>query len=307
MAKGSIVSRLTRGLSKTRERFTKSVDLLVEEQDGWDNNTIDKIEELLVTSDIGIKLTEVVTSDLSKWAKKQKPTSIGLIEELNRSLSSILNGSDGKLLKAENPPTVVLVVGVNGTGKTTTIAKIANLLQSEGESVLLAAGDTFRDAAIEQLSLWAEKVGVQVVSQKRGSDPAAVAFDALKRAKAKKFDYLLVDTAGRLHTKDNLMEELKKIRRVLEKGASNAPHETLLVLDASIGQNNIVQATKFTEAIGVTGIVLTKLDGTAKGGAIFPLFDELKIPIKYIGVGEGVDDLERFEADKFVTALLSTD
>ncbi len=239
--------------------------------------------------------------------KKQKPTSIGLIEELNRSLSSILNGSDGKLLKAENPPTVVLVVGVNGTGKTTTIAKIANLLQSEGESVLLAAGDTFRDAAIEQLSLWAEKVGVQVVSQKRGSDPAAVAFDALKRAKAKKFDYLLVDTAGRLHTKDKLMEELKKIRRVLEKGASNAPHETLLVLDASIGQNNIVQATKFAEAIGVTGIVLTKLDGTAKGGAIFPLFDELKIPIKYIGVGEGVDDLERFEADKFVTALLSTD
>jgi fused signal recognition particle receptor len=307
MAKGSIVSRLTRGLSKTRERFTKSVELLVEEQDGWDNNTTDKIEELLVTSDIGIELTEVVTNDLSRWAKKQKPTSIGLIEELNRSLRSILIGSDGKLLKAENPPTVVLVVGVNGTGKTTTIAKIANLLQSEGESVLLAAGDTFRDAAIEQLSLWAEKVGVQVVSQKRGSDPAAVAFDALKRAKAKKFDYLLVDTAGRLHTKDNLMEELKKIRRVLEKGAPNAPHETLLVLDASIGQNNIVQATKFTEAIGVTGIVLTKLDGTAKGGAIFPLFDELKIPIKYIGVGEGVDDLERFEADKFVTALLSTD
>ena len=307
MAKGSIVSRLTRGLSKTRERFSKSVDLLVEEQDAWDNNTIDKIEELLVTSDIGLKLTEVVINDLSRWAKKQKLTSSGLVEELNRSLRSILIDSDGKLLKAESPPTVVLVVGVNGTGKTTTIAKIANHLQSEGESVLLAAGDTFRDAAIEQLSLWGEKVGVQVVSQTRGSDPAAVTFDALERAKAKNIDYLLVDTAGRLHTKDNLMEELKKIRRVLRKGTPDAPHETLLILDASIGQNNIIQAKKFTEAIGVTGIVLTKLDGTAKGGAIFPLFDELKIPIKYIGVGEGVDDLQKFETDKFVTALLSTD
>ena len=307
MAKGSIVSRLTRGLNKTREKFTKNVDLLIEEQGGWDSNTIDKIEELLITSDIGLKLTEVVISDLSIWAKKQKPTSIGLIEELNCSLRSILTDSGGRLLKAENPPTVVLVVGVNGTGKTTTIAKIASNLQSEGENVLLAAGDTFRDAAIEQLSLWGEKVGVQVVSQTRGSDPAAVAFDALERAKAKKMDYLLVDTAGRLHTKDNLMEELKKIRRVLEKGAPDAPHETLLVLDASIGQNNIVQAKKFTEAIGVTGIVLTKLDGTAKGGAIFPLFDELKIPIKYIGVGEGIDDLQRFEPDTFVTALLSTD
>ncbi len=307
MAKGSIVSRLTGGLNKTRERFTKSVDLLIEEQDGWDNNTIDRIEELLVTSDIGLKLAEVVISDLSRWAKKQKPTSAGLIEELNRSLLSILIDSGGRLLKGQNPPTVILVVGVNGTGKTTTIAKIANHLQSVGENVLLAAGDTFRDAAIEQLSLLGEKVGVQVVSQTRGSDPAAVAFDALERAKAKKIDYLLVDTAGRLHTKDNLMEELKKIRRVLEKGIPDAPHEILLVLDASIGQNNIVQAKKFTEAIGVTGIVLTKLDGTAKGGAIFPLFDELKIPIKYIGVGEGVDDLQRFEPDKFVTALLSTD
>jgi fused signal recognition particle receptor len=213
----------------------------------------------------------------------------------------------GKLIESERPPTVVLVVGVNGTGKTTTIAKIAGRLTSEGKSVLLAAGDTFRDAAIEQLVLWGEKVGVQVISQEQGSDPASVAFDALERAKARGVDYIFVDTAGRLHTKYNLMEELKKIKRVLQKGVPDAPHETLLVLDASIGQNNIVQARKFSEEVGVTGIALTKLDGTAKGGAIFPLYDELGIPIKYVGVGEGVDDLDRFEPDGFVTALLGDD
>lgn len=307
MLKGSVVSRLTKGLSRTRKKFSEGVELLTAGYGGWNIETVEKIEEILITSDIGLELTETVIEDLARWSKKNKTTSSGLIEELKNSLLSILNDSDGKLIKSAQPPTVVLVVGVNGTGKTTTIAKIANQLLSEGESVLLAAGDTFRDAAIEQLALWGEKVGVQVISQQRGSDPAAVAFDALERAKAKKVDYIFVDTAGRLHTKYNLMEELKKIRRVLEKGTPGAPHETLLVLDASIGQNNIVQAKKFSEAIGVTGIALTKLDGTAKGGSIFPLFNQLKIPIKYIGVGEGVEDLHRFEPDKFVKALLGAD
>ncbi|MBN1571641.1 MAG: signal recognition particle-docking protein FtsY [Deltaproteobacteria bacterium] len=307
MSKGSFVSRLAKGLSGTRKRFAEGVDLLTAEHEKLSDDTFDKIEEILLTSDIGVKLTETIIDDISGWAKKNKPTKSGLIEELNSLLLLILDGSEGELIESAKPPTVVLVVGVNGTGKTTTIAKIANRLLSEGKSVLLAAGDTFRDAAIEQLILWGEKVGVQVISQDRGSDPASVAFDALERAKAKEVDYIFVDTAGRLHTKYNLMEELKKIKRVLQKGVPDAPHETLLVLDASIGQNNIVQARKFSEEIGITGIALTKLDGTAKGGAIFPLFDELKIPIKYVGVGEGVDDLDRFEPDKFVAALLSED
>ncbi len=307
MSKGSFVSRLARGLSGTRKSFTEGVDLLAAERERLSENTFDRIEEILLTSDIGVKLTETIIEDISGWAKKNKPTKSGLVDEINRLLLSILNGSEGGLIKSSKPPTVVLVVGVNGTGKTTTIAKIANHLLSEGNSVLLAAGDTFRDAAIEQLILWGEKVGVQVISQERGSDPASVAFDALERAKARQVDYIFVDTAGRLHTKYNLMEELKKIKRVLKKGVPDAPHETLLVLDASIGQNNIVQARKFSEEIGITGIAMTKLDGTAKGGAIFPLFDELKIPIKYVGVGEGVDDLDRFEPDKFVEALLSED
>lgn len=307
MLKGSVISRLTKGLGRTRKRFAEGVELLAKGHGGWDNKTAEEIEEILITSDVGVDLTETVIDDLTRWSKANRNDPSGLIGGLKDSLLSILDGSEGDLIKSPTPPTVVLVVGVNGTGKTTTVAKIAHQLLSGGESVLLAAGDTFRDAAIEQLNLWGEKVGVQVVSQQQGSDPAAVAFDALEKAKAKKVDYIFVDTAGRLHTKYNLMEELKKIRRVLDKSTPGAPHETLLVLDASIGQNNIVQAENFTEAIGVTGIVLTKLDGTAKGGSIFPLFNQLRIPIKYIGVGEGVEDLYRFEPDKFVKALIDVD
>jgi fused signal recognition particle receptor len=252
-------------------------------------------------------LTAKILDDLSAWAGTNEANPAETTLRIKESLLSILEGSEGAISVSEVPPTVVLVLGVNGTGKTTTIAKIAHHLTRQGKSVLLAAGDTFRDAAVEQLLVWGDRLGVEVISQKQGADPAAVAFDALVSAQAHAIDYLFVDTAGRLHTKYNLMEELKKINRVLGDRMPTAPHETLLVLDAGIGQNNIAQAKKFHEQVGITGIVLTKLDGSAKGGAIFPLYADLRIPIKYIGVGEGADDLMPFDRHRFVEALFSKD
>ena len=303
MKKHSFFSRMVSGLSKTRSKFSESIDLLVAQKGSLKNDAWEELEELLITSDIGTKLTDRLINDLSTRIKKTDTSPEILREELKNSLLSILEGSKGFLTESPNPPTIVLVVGVNGTGKTTTIAKIGRQLKENDKTILFAAGDTFRDAAIEQLKVWGKRLDVEVVSQKMGADPAAVAYDALSKAKSKNIDYLFVDTAGRLHTKYNLMEELKKIKRVIEKDTHKAPHEILLTLDAQIGQNNITQATTFAEAIGVTGLVITKLDGTAKGGAVFALYEELKIPIKYIGIGEEQDDLERFDPDEFVSAL----
>lgn len=301
--KSNFFQKLTRGLGKTRHRLVSEIDLLVENKKGLQEEIWEKLEELLITADIGIPLTRSLLEDLRRWAKKNESEPDQLKGELKRSLIEALDGAGGDLVESPNPPTVVLVLGVNGTGKTTTIAKISRLLSTRGKSVILCAADTFRDAAIEQLGEWGKRIGLEVVAQDRGADPAAVAYDALARAKAKRTDYLFIDTAGRLHTKQNLMEELKKVKRVLGKEHPGAPHETLLVLDASIGQNNIVQARTFNEELDITGIVITKLDGTAKGGAVFPLFRELSIPIKYIGVGEETDDLERFYPEDFVEAL----
>ncbi len=302
---GGFFSSLLDGLSKTRRDFTGRLDSLISTSHGLDDGLRDQIEELLLTADIGLPVTVRILSDLSAWAKKGGTDPAGGIEQIKNSLLSILEGSEGTISQGDASPTVVLVLGVNGTGKTTTIAKIAQHLIKEGRSVILAAGDTFRDAAVEQLTVWGGRLGVEVISQKQGADPAAVAFDALVRAQTRHIDYLFVDTAGRLHTRYNLMEELKKIKRVLGERMPDAPHETLLVLDAGIGQNNIAQARKFHEEIGVTGIVLTKLDGSAKGGAIFPLYEDLRIPIKYVGVGEGADDLLPFDRHRFVDALFA--
>jgi len=308
MTRDRFFSRLVSGLTKTRTIFSEnldSVDMIIGNRKGWDEEIWEGLEELLLTADTGLTVTERVLENLRRWAKKHDPSPEELRSELKRQLGTILEGAVGELSENGTPPTVVLVVGVNGTGKTTTIAKIAGRIAASGGSVILAAGDTFRDAAIEQLQQWGERLGMEVVAQKQGADPAAVAFDALSHARTSGVAYLFIDTAGRLHTKDNLMEELKKIKRVLQRTDENAPHETLLVLDAGIGQNNIAQARAFTESIDVTGIVLTKLDGTAKGGSLFPLYDELKIPIKFIGVGESAEDLQPFDPDVFIDALFS--
>jgi len=308
MTRDRFFSRLVSGLTKTRTLFSEnldSVDLIIGSRKGWDNDVWEGLEELLLTADIGLAITERVLENLGRWAKKHDPSPEELRGELKRQLGAILEGAVEGLSENDIPPTVVLVVGVNGTGKTTTIAKIAGRIAASGGSVILAAGDTFRDAAIEQLQQWGDRLGMEVVAQKQGADPAAVAFDALTHARTNGAAYLFIDTAGRLHTKYNLMEELKKIERVLLRADENAPQETLLVLDAGIGQNNIAQARAFTESIDITGIVLTKLDGTAKGGSLFPLYDELKIPIKFIGVGESADDLQPFDPDTFIDALFS--
>lgn len=302
-----LISSLFKGLSKTREGFTERLDSLMSGERGFSEGVYDEIEELLVTADIGLPLTGKLLQELSSSAGKGSVNRAEGMLRIRESLLAVLQGSEAAIEENDTPPTVVLVVGVNGTGKTTTIAKIARRLAGGGRSVLFAAGDTFRDAAIEQLSIWGERLGVDVIAQRQGADPAAVAFDALVSAQTRGIDYLFVDTAGRLHTKYNLVEELKKIKRVLKDRMPSAPHETLLVLDAGIGQNNIAQARTFNDEVGVTGIVLTKLDGSAKGGAVFPLFADLKIPIKYIGVGEGADDLLPFDRRSFVEALFSTD
>ncbi len=307
MTRGGLISSLLKGLSKTRHEFTDRLDTLISAAHGLDDGLHDELEELLVTADIGLPLTTKILDDLSAWAGNKAVDPSETTLQIKESLLSILEESEGAISTSDVPPTVVLVLGVNGTGKTTTIAKIAHHLTERGKSVILAAGDTFRDAAVEQLQVWGDRLGIEVIAQKQGADPAAVAFDALVSAQARAVDYLFIDTAGRLHTKYNLMEELKKIKRVLGDRMPAAPHETLLVLDAGIGQNNIAQAKKFHEEVGVTGIVLTKLDGSAKGGAIFPLFNDLRIPIRYIGVGEGADDLMPFDRHRFVEALFSKD
>ena len=294
--------RLKAGLSKTKNAIFGKLDQLFKSFSVVDEDMLEELEEVLITADVGVSSTESIIDSLRSRIKSQKITDP---EEVKIALQEILIGmiGEGEELKLETKPSVILVIGVNGVGKTTSIAKIANLLKSEGKNVILAAADTFRAAAIDQLQVWADRVGVDLISHEEGSDPAAVVFDAVSAAKKRHADVLIIDTAGRLHNKKNLMEELAKINRVVDKELPGCSRETLLVLDATTGQNAVSQAKEFRNSAPLTGLVLTKLDGTAKGGIVFSIRDELGIPVKFIGVGEQVDDLQYFSAPDFVSAL----
>jgi len=303
MAK-SIFSKVKSGLKKTHDRVTANLTRIVTGRDKPDEELLDEIEASFIQADVGIKATERLLDVIRNTYKSEKNVDLPLItQRIEDELENILGGDSSSPNRNPQGPTVILVVGVNGTGKTTTIAKIAKMLKDDGSTILLAAADTFRAAAIEQLDIWAERIGVPVIKHQHGADAAAVSFDALEAAEARAVDYLIIDTAGRLHTKVNLMEELKKIQRVLKKKRPDAPHEVLLVLDATTGQNALQQARIFNEALGITGLVLTKLDGTAKGGIVISIHTELDIPLKYIGVGEQMDDLQPFVPRDFARAL----
>lgn len=297
--------KLKEGLMKTRKSITDKIDQVLVSFGKVDEELFDELEEILITSDLGIETTMKVIADLKIKVRDRKIIDPMQVKDiLKEELEEILS-KGGNELKLDSKPAVIIVIGVNGVGKTTSIGKIANLYKQQGKKVMLAAGDTFRAAAIDQLEIWADRVGVDIITQKEGSDPAAVIFDAVQAAKSRKADLLICDTAGRLHNKKNLMEELKKVSRVLDRELPGSDRETLLVLDATTGQNAISQAKNFSETADITGIVLTKLDGTAKGGIVVAIKSELDIPVKLIGVGEQIDDLQRFDAKEFVDALFS--
>lgn len=296
----NLFSNLSSKLSRTKERLVGNIDALFSKWKKIDPAMLEDLEEILISADTGVPVAERL---IEKVRKDRINTPDALKESIKGGMLSILNGHEGALNLPDLKPAVVVVVGVNGTGKTTTIGKLSERFRREGKKVIIAAADTFRAAAIEQLIIWGERSGATVIRHASGADPAAVVFDALAAAKARGADVLIVDTAGRLHTKTNLMEELKKIRRVLEREHPGSPHEVLLVLDATAGQNSLVQARIFSKDVGITGIVLTKLDGTAKGGIILALTEELRIPVKLVGVGEGIEDLRDFNAKEFIEAL----
>ncbi|WP_207814983.1 signal recognition particle-docking protein FtsY [Pseudomonas sp. 50_B] len=300
-------ARLKQGLSKTSASIGEGMASLFLGKKAIDDELLEDLETRLLTADVGVEATSVIIQNLTqKVARKQLTDSDALYASLQAELTSMLKPVEQPLkIVAQNKPFVILVVGVNGAGKTTTIGKLAKKLQLEGKKVMLAAGDTFRAAAVEQLQVWGERNKIPVIAQHTGADSASVIFDAVQAAKARGIDVLIADTAGRLHTKDNLMEELKKVRRVIGKLDADAPHEVLLVLDAGTGQNAINQAKQFNQTVELTGLALTKLDGTAKGGVIFALAKQFGLPIRYIGVGEGIDDLRTFEAEPFVQALFA--
>lgn len=298
--------KLKAGLAKTKQNLIDKFDEVVLGRK-IDESTIDEIEEILLASDIGAKTTTDIIEQIRARIKNgQLQSSEDLKMVIKREMTKSL-GESHPISISKQRPFVILAVGVNGVGKTTTIGKLASRFRSEGYSVLLAAGDTFRAAAIEQIEIWAKRAGAELIKHQSGSDPAAVAFDAIEAAKHRGIDIVIIDTAGRLHTKAPLMEELKKITRVIKKSIPDAPHETLLVIDATTGQNAIRQADIFNEAIGITGMVLTKLDGTAKGGIVFAIYREFNIPIKLIGIGEAVDDLRDFEPELFINTLFNMD
>jgi len=301
-----VFDKLKTGLTKTRTSLTDKLKAAFSGR-RIDDAALDELEEILITSDMGVEVTTEVVEALRSAVRTAKIKDYSqLIDALKKELLKIL-GLPQPFAVYQDRPFVVLMVGVNGVGKTTTIGKLAWRLQNEGYSVIFAASDTFRAAAIEQLQIWAERAGAQIVKQQSGADPAAVAFDAVSSAKAKGIDVVIVDTAGRLHTKFPLMEELKKIKRVIGKASAGAPQEVLLVVDATTGQNALRQARMFHEAIGITGIALTKMDGTAKGGIVFAIKKELDIPVRFIGVGEGIEDLQDFVPEQFVEAILPSE
>jgi len=300
-------TRLKQGLSKTSASIGEGMASLFLGKKAIDDDLLEELETRLLTADVGVEATSVIIQSLTqKVARKQLTDSDALYASLQAELTAMLKPVEQPLkIASQHKPFVILVVGVNGAGKTTTIGKLAKKLQLDGKKVMLAAGDTFRAAAVEQLQVWGERNQIPVIAQHTGADSASVIFDAVQAAKARGIDVLIADTAGRLHTKDNLMEELKKVRRVIAKLDVEAPHEVLLVLDAGTGQNAINQAKQFNQTVQLTGLALTKLDGTAKGGVIFALAKQFGLPIRYIGVGEGIDDLRTFEAEPFVQALFA--
>ncbi|MBX3461615.1 MAG: signal recognition particle-docking protein FtsY [Planctomycetes bacterium] len=299
-----VLGKLFGALKRTRDKLAAGLGRLFSFGRALDEAFLDELEQLLYEGDLGPVGTEVVERLKSAFRQRQIRDAAAVPAFLRQQLIERLRGSEAPLQHAAAPPTVVLVVGVNGAGKTTSIAKLARHLQQQGRSVLLGAGDTFRAAAVEQLTLWAERMRIPIVKQATGADPAAVAFDAVAAAIARKVDYLILDTAGRLHTQKNLMTELEKIVRVVKKQLPEAPHETLLVLDATTGQNAIRQASEFARSAPVTGLILAKMDGTAKGGAVFGIRSVLPVPVKFVGTGEGLDDLEPFRVEAFVDAIL---
>lgn len=296
-------TKLSEKLFKTKDKLVGNIDNLFSRFKKVDPATLDELEEILISADTGAAVAERLIDKVKK-ERGSSPDEVKNI--LKEGMLEILSSHEGTLNLSDARPDVIVIVGVNGTGKTTTIGKLSDKLRREGRKVIIAAADTFRAAAIEQLVIWGERSGASVIRHSDGSDPAAVVFDALAAAKSRGADVLIVDTAGRLHTKVNLMDELKKIRRILEREHPGSPHEVLLVLDATAGQNSLMQAKTFSKDIGLTGLVLTKLDGTAKGGIILSIAEELQIPVKMIGVGEGIDDLRDFNAREFVDALFDT-
>jgi fused signal recognition particle receptor len=300
----TLFDRLKKGVKKTREGLVDKLEEAFAGKKQIDEDLLEELEYALITADIGVKTSTEILDLIREKADRGEladPQALrGLIRE---HLLEVLRATDKPIAEVAEPPAVVLVVGVNGTGKTTSIGKITQHLKDGGHSVLLCAADTFRAAAIEQLEIWGERTSTEIIRQQAGSDPSAVLFDALQAAKARKVDYVITDTAGRLHTKSNLMAELDKMRRTAGRVIPGAPHEVLLVVDATTGQNGLEQARRFTETSGVTGIVLTKLDGTAKGGVVIAIARELGLPIRYVGVGEQVGDLLPFNAERFVASL----
>src|SRR5229473_2486752 len=300
----NLLDRLKAGIEKTRSGLMDRLEDVIAGRKEIDADVLDELEYALITADIGVKTTEEILETIRQRVDRNQSADAQQVRQLIREhLLEVLEAVERPVPRVLEPPAVVLVVGVNGSGKTTTIGKLASRFRAEGRSVLLCAADTFRAAAIEQLQVWGSRTSTDVIRQSAGADPSAVLFDALTAAKARKVDYVIVDTAGRLHTKDNLMAELEKMKRTAARVIPDAPHEVWLVLDATTGQNGLEQARKFTESSGVTGIVLTKLDGTAKGGVIVAIARELSLPIRYVGVGEKAEDLLPFDAEQFVASL----
>ena len=305
--KPSFLDRMKEAVTRTRENLAERIDEAVSFSKEIDRNTLDDLEATLIAADLGTTTTHEVLEKLRDKADRKQIKDVDELKRLlKEELLTILTAANSRpVQKVDGTPEVILVVGVNGTGKTTTIGKLAQVFRGQGKNVLLCAADTFRAAAIEQLEIWGQRTGTEVIKTKAGGDPAAVLFDALQAATARKTDYVVVDTAGRLHTKSNLMSELDKMRRTAQRIIPGAPHETLLVMDATTGQNGLQQARLFTEAAGVTGIVLTKLDGTAKGGVVVAISRELGVPVRYVGVGEKASDLLPFDPQEFVDSLFA--
>jgi fused signal recognition particle receptor len=304
--KPGFFDRMKEAVTRTRENLAERIEEVVSLGKEIDRGTLDDLEATLIGADLGTTTTHEVLEKLREKADRKQIKNVDELKRLlKEELLAILQNSNGQPVRKVDGPEVILVVGVNGTGKTTTIGKLAQVLRSSGKTVLLCAADTFRAAAIEQLEVWGDRTGTEVIRTKAGGDPAAVLYDALQAASARKTDYVIVDTAGRLHTKTNLMSELEKMRRTAQRIIPGSPHETLLVMDATTGQNGLQQARMFTQSAGVTGIVLTKLDGTAKGGVVVAISRELGLPVRYVGVGEKAGDLLPFDAKEFVESLFA--
>jgi fused signal recognition particle receptor len=300
----NLLDRLKAGIEKTRAGLVDRLEDVISGRKEIDSDLLEELEYTLITADLGVRTVQEILERIRQNVERKLTADSGEIRGLIREqLLTVLQASETPVHIVRTPPAVVMLVGINGAGKTTTIGKLAHRFLGEGRSVLLCAADTFRAAAVEQLEIWAQRAKVDVIRQKTGADPSAVVFDALQAAKARGVDYVIVDTAGRLHTKENLMAELDKMRRTCQRVVPGSPHEVWLVMDATTGQNGLEQARKFTESAGVTGIVLTKLDGTAKGGVVVAIARELNLPIRFIGVGEKIDDLLPFEPDRFVASL----